>query len=80
MLGILQTVALCPNPSVLLNGNVSFTGTSVGDTATYSCVSDEFTLIGLIEATCTKIDNSNAEFLPIGRICRRKYTLDLHSY
>ena len=78
---ILRTVALRPNP-LLHNGNVTFTGTSVGDTATYSCVSDEFTLIGTVEATCTKIDNGNAEFLPIGRICRRKFSNEpyVHTY
>lgn len=65
----------CPDPPDLLNGSFNFTGNSVGDTATYSCDSDDFQLIGEETATCTLVSPSGAEFQPAERICRREFAV-----
>ena len=66
------SAALCDDPPEIFNGVVTFTGTSVGDTATYSCDSG-FELIGGATTTCTLVDDISATFLPPPE-CRREYT------
>ena len=63
--------ALCPNPADIINGMVTFTGNSVGDTATYTCNLD-FELIGNASAMCTQIDVNVATFSPAAPVCRRE--------
>ena len=64
------SVALCTDPVEIDNGMVTFTGNSVGDTATYICDSG-FELIGGATTTCTGVINS-AVFLPAPPSCRRE--------
>ena len=68
------SVALCPDPADIVNGTVSFTGNSVGDTATYTCNSG-FELIGNASATCTQVDMNSATFSPAAPVCRREYCM-----
>ena len=63
--------ALCSDPADISNGIVTFTGTSIGDTATYSCNSG-FELDGGATTTCTAMDGNSAEFLPQLPVCRRE--------
>jgi len=62
---------------------VTFTGNSVGNTATYTCDPD-FDLIGGATTTCTQVDVNTAVFLPAPPLCRREYTVDslewLHAF
>ena len=51
---------------------VTFAGTSVGNTATYSCDSG-FELIGDAITTCTLVDGNFAAFSPQPPLCRREY-------
>ena len=68
------SAALCPDPADIDNGMVTFTGNSVGDTATYTCNSG-FELIGDAMATCTAaMDGNSATFIPAAPFCRREYT------
>ena len=69
------TAALCDNPPQITNGMVTFTGNSVGDTATYSCNSD-FELIGGATTTCTQAADGNSAAYPAipPPSCRREYT------
>ena len=69
--------ALCPDPPTITNGIRTFTGNSVGDTATYSCDSG-FELIGIATMTCTAaVDESSAVFLPVPPPeCRREYCIN----
>ena len=46
---------------------------SVGDVVTYSCVSDEFELLGNSSATCEQLNSTVAQFSPDPPECRRKY-------
>ena len=55
--------ALCADPGDPVNGLTTLTGTSVGDTATYTC-DEGFELVGSATATCAQIDANNAEFSP----------------
>ena len=57
-----------------MNGTVTFTGNSVGDTATYTCNSG-FELIGTATATCTQVDANSAAFLPVPPVCRHESVL-----
>ena len=68
------TIALCPDPLDIDNGTVTFTGNSVGDTATYTCNSG-FGLIGGATTTCTEVDMNSAAFQPAPPSCRREYTV-----
>ena len=52
---------------------VSFTGNSVGNTATYTCDSG-FELIGSATTTCTRVDANSAVIQPAPPSCRREYT------
>ena len=63
--------ALCPDPANIVNGMVTFTGNSVGDTATYTCNSG-FELIGSMTTTCTLVDVDFAAFSPAPPVCRRE--------
>ena len=58
----------CSSPGNIQNGMVTFTGTFVGDTATYSCDAG-FELIGGAITTCTQM---NAAFEPAPPSCRRE--------
>ena len=66
------SVALCPNPADIVNGMVTFTGNSVGDTATYTCNSG-FELIRNASVACTQLEVSSAAFSPAAPVCRREY-------
>ena len=60
---------MCPDPVAPANGAVTFTGNSLGDTATYTCDSG-FELVGTATATCTAAgDGSSASFEPAAPIC-----------
>ena len=61
--------ALCSDPAVIDNGMVTFTGNSIGDTATYSC-NPGFELDGGATTTCTAVDENSAEFSPQSPVCR----------
>ena len=70
-LAFVLPAALCSDPAVVDNGTVTFTGNSIGDTATYSCNSG-FELDGAITTTCTAVDAVSAEFSPQPPVCRRE--------
>ena len=67
---------LCPDPVGIANGMVTFTGNSIGATATYTCDSG-FELIGGATTTCTQVNMNSAAFEPAPS-CRREYT-ECHS-
>ena len=67
------SAALCSDPVDILNGMVTFTGNSVGDTATYTCNSG-FELIGSVTTTCTQVDSISVVFQPAPPSCRREYS------
>ena len=66
-----HSAALCPDPANIVNGVVTFTGNSVGDTATYTC-NTGFELVGSATTTCTQVDVNSAAFSPEPPICRRE--------
>ena len=66
--------ALCPDLSTPANGMVTVMGTSVGDTASYTC-NDGYELIGSMSVTCTS-DGTWSDEPPM---CRRKQ-FTLHKY
>ena len=68
----LLLVALCPDPATIINGMVTFTGNSVGDTATYTC-NTGFELVGSATTTCGQVDVNSAVFSPTPPVCRREY-------
>ena len=68
--------ALCSDPADIVNGMVTFTGNSVGDTATYTCDMG-FELIGSATTTCTQVDVNSAAFSPDPPVCRREYCIIL---
>ena len=57
------SAALCLDPPAIINGMRTFTGNSVGDTATYTCNSG-FELIGDPITTCTAASNGNSASFP----------------
>ena len=59
-----------------MNGTVTFTGNSVGDTAAYTCNSG-FELIGNASLTCTQVEVSSAAFSPAAPVCRREYSMNI---
>ena len=66
------SAALCPDPADIVNGMVTFTGNSVGDTATYTCNSG-FELIGNTSTNCVQVDVNITTFIPAAPVCRREY-------
>ena len=70
-----HSTALCPDPTDLVNGMVTSTGNSVGDTATYTCNSG-FELVGNATATCTQMNMNSTVFSPIPE-CRRECCLNI---
>ena len=62
------SAALCPDPAAIINGMVTISGNSVGDTATYTCDSG-FELIGVTTTTCTEVDVNTAEFTSVPPVC-----------
>ena len=68
--------AQCPDPADPVNGMVTVTGTSVGDTATYTC-NPGFELIGSASATCTQVDVNSAAYSPAPPECRREYCMNI---
>ena len=69
----LSIVAFCPNPEFPANGQVLITGNSLGDQAVFKC-SPGFELIGSHVATCTRVGDVSAMFLPGRAICTRKFS------
>ena len=67
------SAALCPDPADIVNGMVTFTGNSVGDTATYNC-DPGFELIGDATTTCTLVDVNSTTFQLMPPVCRGEYT------
>ena len=57
------SAALCLDPDGIDNGMRTFTGNSVGDTATYTCNSG-FELIGDPVTTCTAAMDGNSATFP----------------
>ena len=55
---------------------VTFTGNSVGDTATYTCDLG-FELIGTATLTCTQLSQFLALFLPDVPVCEREYCINI---
>ena len=70
------STALCPDPDDIVNGMVTVTGNSVGDTATYSCNSG-FVLNGDETTTCIQVDVNSAVFLPSPPVCIREYCMNI---
>ena len=66
------STALCLGPPDIVNGTVTFTGNSVGDTATYTC-DPGFELDGNTSVMCTQVDVNSAAFFPAAPVCRREY-------
>ena len=71
-----HTTALCPDPLDIVNGTATFTGNTVGDTATYTCDSG-FELIGNASVTCTQVDVNSAAFTPAAPVCRRECCMNI---
>ena len=69
---------MCPDLVNIVNGALTFTGNSVGDTATYTCNSG-FELIGNASVTCTQVDANIAAFSPAAPVCRREYYAIMNS-
>ena len=68
------SAALCADPADIVNGMVTFTGNSVGDTATYTCNAG-FELVGSVTTTCGQVDADSAVFSPEPPQCTRKYCI-----
>ena len=73
-----SSAALCPNPPALDNAMVTFTGNSVGGTATYTC-NPGFELIGNQTTICTAaVDGNSATFQAVPPPeCRREYFMNI---
>ena len=69
--------ALCPDLSYPANGVVTVMGTSVGDTASYTC-NDGYELIGSMSVTCTS-DGTWSDEPPMCRRKQFKTTYILHT-
>ena len=69
---------MCSDLIDIVNGMVTFTGSSVGDTATYTCNSG-FELVGSATVTCTQVDMSSATFSPATPVCRREYCMNMNT-
>ena len=66
------STALCSNPVGIDSGMVTFSGSFIDNTATYSCDSG-FELVGVTSTTCTQVDANSASFTPAPPFCRREY-------
>ena len=66
----------CDDPPMLANGMRTFTGNSVGDTATYTC-NEGFELVGNPVTTCTDADDGNSASYPAvpPPLCHREYCI-----
>ena len=74
------TAALCDDPPEIINGMVTFTGNSVGDTATYTC-NLGFEMIGINTTTCIQVNVNSATYPSIPPPeCRREYRFHLVAY
>ena len=73
------SAALCPDPVDIVDGGVTFTGNSVGDTAAYSCNSG-FELIEGATTTCIQVDANSAAFSPALPSCRREYYMNVSTH
>ena len=71
------SAALCPDPPPIEHGTFTFTGNSVGDTATYIC-NPGFELIGSAMTICTLL-GGNSAFLPDPPECRREYSYSTYT-
>ena len=76
MTHIFCSAALCPDPGDLENGMVTFTGNSIGDTATYTCNSG-FELVGNATVTCTQVDENSVAYPSVLSVCRREYCMNI---
>ena len=72
-------LALCPDPPGIDHGEVTFTGNSIGDNATYTCNSG-FKLVGPPVTVCSKLPNFLflAFFQPEAPTCQRKYCMNIY--
>ena len=68
--------ALCSSPVDIDNGMVTFTGNSIGDTATYSCNSG-YELEGATTTTCLEVDPDSAQFSPEPPVCMRESCMNV---
>ena len=68
--------ALCSDPVGIANGMVTFTGNSVGDTATYTC-NLGFELIGSVTIMCTQVNGKSAAFSPAPPVCIRECCINV---
>ena len=75
-LHLFYSAVLCSDPIDIDNGMVTFTGTSVGDSAAYSCDSG-FSLVGGANTTCTQLGANFAAFSPAPPLCRREYCMNV---
>ena len=71
-----SSTALCLDPPDVIDGTVTFTGNTVGDTATYTC-DPGFELIGNASVTCTQVDVNSATFAPAAPVCRRECCMNI---
>ena len=69
---------MCPDPPLIVNGMRTFTGNSVGDTATYTC-DPGFELIGDPTTTCAAAADGNSATYPgvPPPVCRREYFMNI---
>ena len=69
---------MCSDPAGIMNGMVTVTGNSAGDTATYACNSG-FELIGNPTMTCTAAADGNSATFPAvpPPECRREYFMNI---
>ena len=67
-------IALCPELTAPANGNVTVTGQSVGDTATYSCDAG-FVLDGNASRTCTMLDPDASDWSLMAPVCISKFNI-----
>ena len=72
------SAAVCDDPPSIRNGMRTFTGNSVGDTATYTC-NPGFELIGDPTTTCTLAADGNSATYPSvpPPECRREYFMNI---
>ena len=63
----------CPDPVAPANGEVSFSGNGIGDTATFTC-NERYELVGEATTSCTAADDGeSATFQPAPPIRQRMF-------